>query len=153
KYSKKIFIIHGHDESMKESVARLLEKLGLEPIILHEQPNEGKTIIEKFEKHSEVGFAIALFSPDDKGFSVKDGEENVKTRARQNVILETGYFFGRLGRNRVIILFKEDENFEFPTDYQGVIYISFDKNEAWKLNIIKEMNSQGYNLDANLLLK
>ncbi len=151
-YSERVFIIHGHDEGMKESVARLLEKLGLEPVILHEEPNEGKTIIEKFEKYSDVGFAIALFSPDDRGYSIKEGKGSIKPRARQNVIIETGYFFGKLGRNKVAILYKEQEDFEFPTDYEGVIYIPYDSKDAWKLEILKEMSSQGYSLDANLLI-
>lgn len=151
-YNRKVFIIHGHDEEMKNSVARTIEKLGLEPIILHEKPSEGNTVIEKFEKHSDVGFAIALLSTDDKGYSIADGPKKAKSRARQNVILETGFFLGSLGRKNVILLYREHDNFEFPSDYQGVIYIPYDKAEAWKLNIIREMNSQGFSLDANLLL-
>ena len=150
--NRKVFIIHGHDEEMENSVARTIEKLGLEPIILHEKPSEGNTVIEKFEKHSDVGFAIALLSPDDKGYSIEDESEKAKFRARQNVILETGFFIGSLGRKNVILLYKEHDNFEFPSDYQGVIYIPYDKAEAWKLNIIREMNSQGFSLDANLIL-
>jgi len=151
-YRKRIFIIHGHDEGMKGSVARVLEKLGLEPIILHEQASEGKTIIEKFEKYSDVGFAIALLSPDDMGYSIKEGKKNSKARARQNVIFETGYFIGKLDRNRVILLHKEESDFEFPSDYLGIIYIPYDDKEAWKFKILKELNSQGYLLDANLLI-
>ncbi len=69
--STSIFIVHGHDNAMKLDVARMLSKLGLEPIILHEQPDSGQTIIEKFERHSDVDFAIILLSPDDMAFLAK----------------------------------------------------------------------------------
>ena len=61
---------------MKLAVARTLEKLGLDAIILHEQPNLGKTIIEKFSDHADVSFAVVLLSPDDMGYSQKDGSES-----------------------------------------------------------------------------
>ena len=129
-YSRRVFIIHRHNEDMKVFVASALEKLGLESIILHKQANEGKIIIEKFEKYSDVGFAIALLSSDDMGYSIKEGKENIKPRARQNIIIETGYFIGKLGRNRVALLHKERKDFEFPSDYQGIIYIPYDSKEA-----------------------
>ena len=65
--SKDIFIVHGRDNAVKEEVARFIDKLGLHPIILHEKPDRGKTIIEKFEHHSDVGFAVVLLTPDDVG--------------------------------------------------------------------------------------
>lgn len=99
--ARKIFIVHGHDEGAREAVARYVERLGFEPIILHEQASQGRTIIEKIEAHSDVGFAIVLLTPDD--FGGRKGEE-AKDRARQNVLLELGYFVGRLGRARVCAL-------------------------------------------------
>ena len=90
--SKKVFIVHGHDEAAKESVARFLEKLKLEPIILHEQPNSGRTLIEKFEVYADVGFAVVLLTPDDVGSPASEARAgSMKHRARQNVILELGY--------------------------------------------------------------
>ena len=100
KSPNKIFVIHGHDESARETVARFLEKLALEPIILHEQPNKGRTIIEKFEDYADVGFAVVLLTPDDVG-AIKDREADLRPRARQNVVFEFGYFIGKLGRERV----------------------------------------------------
>ncbi len=143
----KVFIIHGHDESLKQEVARFIEKIGLEAVILHEQANKGKTIIEKFEDSSDVGFAIALLTPDDKVVRVRDDEEVTFFRARQNVIFEMGYFIGAIGRERVFPLVKGD-NIEIPSDYSGVVYT---KHEAgsWKLELIKELKSVGYNCDAN----
>lgn len=98
--TNKIFIVHGHNNQIKSEVARVLEKLNLDPIILHEQADNGMTIIEKFEQHSnDVNFAIILLTADDFG-NVKT-EENTKPRARQNVIFEMGYFYAKLGRKNV----------------------------------------------------
>ncbi len=95
--SRKISVVHGHDNEAKETTARFLEKLKLEPIILHEQPSGGSTIIEKFEMYSgEVGFAVILLTPDDVGSTAED-TSNLRKRARQNVIMELGYFMGKLG--------------------------------------------------------
>jgi len=109
----KIFIVHGHNEAMKQSVARVIEKLELEPIILHEKSNQGQTIIEKFMSNSNVGFAIILLSADDIGYSKKDGEKSAKERARQNVVFELGFFTAKLGRKRVIALVEKSETFDF----------------------------------------
>ncbi|MCD4843294.1 MAG: nucleotide-binding protein [Methanosarcinales archaeon] len=147
----KIFIVHGHDEEMKQTVARTLEKLDLEPIILHEQPNRGRTIIEKFEASSEkISFAIVLLSPDDKGCKANNFPDSVKLRARQNVILELGYFIGKLGRTKVLVLFKDEIDFEHPSDFVGALYTPF--NKGWELEMVKELQSCGYDVDANRLI-
>jgi predicted nucleotide-binding protein len=149
--TNKVFIVHGHNEEMKQTVARTVEKLGLESIILHEQANQGKTIIEKFEKHSyEASFAIVLLSSDDKGCTVNYFPAAAKFRARQNVILELGYFIGKLGRERVLVIYKESKDFELPSDITGVLYISYDKN--WKFELVKELQACGYKVDANKIL-
>lgn len=150
--NNKIFVVHGHDTEMEVIVARTLDKLGLEPVILHEQPNRGRAIIEKFEDCSEtISFAIILLSPDDKGGEANTFPKSAKLRARQNVILELGYFIGKLGRNRVLVLFKDENDFEHPSDFVGVLYTPF-KN-GWELEMVQELQSCGYNVDANRLLK
>ena len=132
--TNKCFLIHGHNEVLKLEVARLVEKeLGIEVKILHEQLNKGRTVIEKFEANSIVDFAIALWTYDDEG--TKKGEKELKPRARQNVILETGYFFGQLGRSKVIVLNAPD--IEIPSDYSGMVYIPLDGN--WKYDLISEI--------------
>lgn len=153
-YSNKVFIVHGHDVEMKEAVARILERLELEPIILHEQPNKGRTIIEKFTDHSDVGFAIVLLSPDDLGCTARDYPDDIKHRARQNVILELGFFLGKLGRSNVLPLYKrvEGKDFELPSDYDGVIYTEYDKSDAWHGKLVKELRASGYKVDANKIL-
>ena len=147
--TNKIFIIHGRDNEIKETVARFLQRLDLEPVILHERSNQGRTIIEKFEQHAQVGFAIALLTPDDAG-ALQEDMEHLKPRARQNVIFEFGYFIGRLGRNHVCALTKGDV--EIPSDYAGVIYIPLDDAGGWKMKLIKELKIAGIAVDANRAL-
>lgn len=144
--SKRIFVVHGHDEGTKEAVARYLAKLTLSPIILHEQPNQGKTIIEKFESHSDVAFAIVLLTPDDIGHT-KDDASKASPRARQNVVLEMGFFMGTLGRSHVCVLYKE--GVEIPSDYHGVAYIPLDAGGAWRLLVAREIKSAGIDIDIN----
>jgi predicted nucleotide-binding protein len=147
--SKDIFVIHGHDSGAKEEVARYLTKLGLNPIILHEQANQGRTIIEKFESYALVPYAIAIFTPDDVGASVNN-KDNLHPRARQNVLFEFGYFIGKLGRKFVCGLVKE--GIEIPSDYSGVLYIPFDNSGSWKFHLVKELKAAGFDVDANLAL-
>ncbi|MBU4220826.1 MAG: nucleotide-binding protein [Euryarchaeota archaeon] len=150
--NKKVFIVHGHDKEMKQAVARVLEKLDLEPIILHEEPNKGRTVIEKVEDCSEdTQFAIVLLSPDDRGCKVNNFPKSAKLRARQNVILEMGYFIGKLGRNNVLGIVKEENDFERPSDIFGILFTPF--KTGWELEMVKELQSCGYNVDANKLLK
>jgi predicted nucleotide-binding protein len=143
-----VFIVHGHSNEVKINVARTLEKLGLNPIILHEQANSGKTIIEKFEEHSNVGFAIILLTDDDLGKAKKD--ENLNSRARQNVILELGYFIGKLGRNRVCPLYTK--GVELPSDLYGLLYLEIDSSEYWKISLAKELKAAGYDIDVNKII-
>ena len=141
----KIFIVHGHDGELKQSVARIIEKQGIEAIILSEQANKGRTIIEKFEDYSDVGGAICLFTADDYGRAKKDEADN--TRARQNVVLETGYFMGKLGRDHVVLL--ADKGIEMPSDLSGVVYTD---TGSWQFALLKEMDAMGYKVDLNKLL-
>jgi predicted nucleotide-binding protein len=145
--SNRIFIVHGRNNELKETTARFLEKLGLTPIILHEQLNHGKTIIEKFEDYSDVGFAIVLMTPDDMGYFTE--ENTPKCRARQNVVFELGYFIGKLGRTNVAAIIKGD--IEIPTDISGVLYIGVDNSDAWKMMLAKEIKGAGYSIDLNKL--
>jgi predicted nucleotide-binding protein len=147
--TKKVFVVHGHDEEAKLAVARFLEKLRLEAVILSERPNEGRTIIEKFEKNSEVGFAIVLLTPDDLGHK-KDCPDQIRPRARQNVILELGYFVGRLSRSRVCALYKG--SVEMPSDFHGVIYLPMDDGAGWKLKLASELKQAGIEIDLNLAI-
>lgn len=145
----KVFIVHGRDNEAKQEVARFIEKIGLEPIILHEQSSGGMTIIEKIEKYTDVGFGIVLYTPCDKGYE-KDSADTIKSRARQNVVFEHGFLIAKLGRNNVCALVKDD--IEKPNDISGIVYISFDSNGGWKVPLAKEMKSSGYEIDFNLFM-
>lgn len=146
--NNKVFIVHGHDENTLNKVARLIEQLGLEAIILHEQANRGKTIIEKIEAHSDVGFAVVLLTPDDLGKA--HSAEDLLPRARQNVILELGYFMGKIGRERVCAL--KTDNLEIPSDYIGVVWTNLDPAGAWKFLLAKELKEVGYSINTSKLL-
>jgi predicted nucleotide-binding protein len=148
--SKRVFVVHGHDEEAKQTTARFLEHIGLEPIILHEQPNSGRTIIEKFELHADVGFAVVLLTPDDVAHPA-NAPTKVSSRARQNVILELGYFVGRLTRRRVCAMYKP--GVEIPSDYQGVGYVELDPAGGWRTKLAQELVEAGYSINLEALLK
>jgi predicted nucleotide-binding protein len=140
--TRKVFIVHGHDNAPRDAVARFLEKIGFEAIILDEQVNKGSTIIEKFEANSDVGFAVVLLTPDDIG-GPKAGAHAY--RVRQNVILEWGYFIGRLGRKKVCALKKSDV--ELPSDIIGIAWQPFDEHGAWKGKLAKELEEANFEID------
>lgn len=148
--SNRVFVVHGHDNEMKQAVARTVERLGLEAVILHEKPNRGQTLIEKIERYSDVDFAVVLLSPDDVGYAVNDGQEAASPRARQNVILELGYFAGKLGRESVVALHRG--SIEFPSDYDGVLYTPYDGDSgAWRSELVAELRESGYEVSADNL--
>lgn len=143
-----VFVVHGHDHLVLQQAARLLEQLGLTPIVLFEETSRGRTIIEKLEQHSACSAALVLLTPDDVGAHA-GGAETLLPRARQNVVLELGYFLGVLGRERVVVLYSE--GVELPSDYTGVEYIRFDTEGAWKLRVARELAAAGLALDLNKL--
>jgi len=140
--SNKIFIVHGHDNEAKAKMEAFIRKIDFDPIILSEQASGGRTIIEKIEKYTDVGFGIVLYTPCDK---TSEG----KLRARQNVLLEHGFLMGKLGRAKVCALVKGDV--EKPSDIDGIVYIDMDDKNAWELRVVKELQAAGYDADANKL--
>lgn len=146
--TRRVFIVHGHDEAAREAVARFMERIDFDVVILHERANQGQTVIEKFEANADVGFAIVLLTPDDVG-----GKEAgaLRPRARQNVVLELGYFIGRLGRRRVMALRKGD--LEFPSDILGIVAEPIDEHGAWKQRLAKELANAGYDIDWNKAMR
>lgn len=142
---RKVFIVHGHDTGARETVARFLEKLSFQAIILQEQANQGQTVIEKIESHGDVGFAIVLLTPDDVGG--KEGGTH-RPRPRQNVVAEFGYFIGRLGRARVCALATTD-TMELPTDFAGVVWQLLDAGGGWKNALCRELQAAGFKIDGS----
>ena len=147
KHGHKIFLVHGHDELALQQTARFLEKLHQEVVVLREQPNQGRTIVEKFEEYADVGFAIVLLTADDRGGSKASDLTTLHYRARQNVVFELGYFNGRLGRSRVCALYQP--GVEIPSDYAGVLYVELDDRGAWRLQLAKELRAAGLSVDMN----
>lgn len=141
----KVFIVHGRDDLAKEQVARFLENLGLEAIILHEQSDGGQTIIEKLESNTDVGFAVVLYTACDVG-KYKD-DESLQGRARQNVVFEHGYLIAKIGRKNVLALVKE--SVERPSDISGVVYTAMDSGGAWKTKLANELKSSNFDVDMN----
>ena len=141
--SKDVFIVHGHDSLAKAEVARVIERAGLNAVILHEKPNAGRTIIEKFEAHGgSSGFAVVLLTPDDVG---GPNRGDLRPRARQNVIGEMFWFAGKLGRGRICALKKGD--LEIPTDFAGIVYTDMDDRGTWKAKLLQELETAGYEVD------
>lgn len=150
KASEKVFTVHGHDEAAKHAVARFIERLGLEAIILDEQSGGLQAIIDKFEEQAEnIVFAIILLTPDDVG-AAKVEQNELQPRARQNVILELGYFIGKLDRNQICLLYKGDV--ELPSDIRGLSYVLMDDHDGWQLKLAREMKRAKLPIDANKLL-
>ena len=150
--SNKVFVVHGHDATLKTDVERFLHEIGMEPIVLHRQPDQGQTIIEKFEQHSDVGYAFVLLTPDEVAYpynqdALPDNERSKEARARPNVIFEFGYFAGKLGRERVCCLLKE--GVEVPTDLSGLIYKKINGSiDSQAYSIILELKAAGYKIQV-----
>lgn len=147
--SNRVFIVHGHDGEARETVARFLSSIGFEPIILNEQANKGRTIIEKVEANADVGFAVVLLTPDDIG-RAKNATE-LEPRARQNVLLELGYFMARLGRDKVCALRRGEVS--IPSDFAGVVWEAMDDAGAWRQKLGRELQAAGHQVDWNRVMR
>lgn len=145
-----VFVVHGHDHGVKEAVARFIEKLGAKVVVLHEQSDRGQTVIEKFEHHSDVSYAVVLLTADDRGGQRSASYEEQRPRARQNVILELGFFLAQLGRSRVGVI--HEPGVEIPSDYSGVLYIPLDEAGAWRFLLARELRAAGLDVDLNRAL-
>ena len=142
--TNKVFLVHGRDQGAMHEVARYLERLGLEVVILHERPNGGRTLISKFrEESADIGFAIVLMTPDDVGHLKDEGQPAL--RARQNVVFELGFFIGKLGPERVCALVAG--HLEKPSDFEAVIYVTFGPNTGWRTEVARELRAAGIPFD------
>ena len=140
--SRQVFVVHGHDDIAKLEMVAFIENLGLEPIVLHQQASSGRTIIEKIEHYSNVGFGVVLYTPCDVG--AKFGALTSSYRARQNVVFEHGFLIGKIGRPRVAAVVKG--HVETPNDISGVVYIQLDKEGTWKAGLRREMRAAGFDV-------
>lgn len=135
--SKSVFIIHGRNLEPAREIRSILTQIGLNPIILHEQPIISRTVVEKLEKYSDVGYAVVILSRDEAMPPRK------LFRTQQNVLVELGYFMGLLGRDRVLVLLQK--GVEVPSDIEGILYISFnDSLDEVRAEILSELKVAGY---------
>lgn len=148
-----IFILHGRDEARKQALARFLERAtNLRVVILHEEADRGRTIIEKLEDvAAEAAFAVALLTGDDVGRLREAERKEERLRARQNVILEAGYFMATLGRDKVALLY--EEGVELPSDMGGLLYTPLDAAGAWKMSLTQELREADVDIDTDALLR
>lgn len=153
KKNNKVFVVYGHDMTARTQLEAMLRRWDMEPLILDQLPSLGNTVIEKLEEYTkQVEFGIVLATPDDVGYAAESGSEKAKCRVRQNVVLELGMLLASIGRNKVAILLKTKDDFEKPSDIDGLIYIPFEKNvEEAKLSLAKEMEKHHYKLDISKL--
>ena len=148
-FNNKVFVVYGHDKKAKTDLNDLLQAWGLEPLMIDNLPTQGRTIIEQLEKYiPQANFGIVLATPDDIGYA-KDFESQKKFRARQNVVLELGMLLSKLGRSRVAVIIKKDNELERPSDIDGIMYCPYTENILEISNkLAQELKSHGYNLIA-----
>jgi len=145
-HKKNILIVHGRNDGVKDKVANFISKLGIEPIILNEQLNRGRTLLEKLEEYSDIKAAIIIFTNDDIGNNNNDSE--YEKRARQNLIFEAGYFHGKLGNKNMIVI--AEQGVMLPSVLEGYTYFKMDREEKWKEDIAKKLKSmKRYNIDIS----
>lgn len=146
---ERVFVVHGRDEGAKLRLVRFLEKVGLEPVVLHEKPGGGRPMIEKFSDYADVAFAIVLLTPDDEGRLAEESQP-LRPRARQNVLVELGFFLGKLGTSRVCALC--GPTVDVPSDFEGLLRIRMDDADAWQLPLARELKHAGLRVDLNAAL-
>lgn len=149
---RRIIVASGTDEALK-TVTGTLIKIGLAPIVMNEEPSQGKKIVERFSDYADVGFAVVLLSPE--VYVYPKGEEATKRQraTKQDVILMLGFLVGRLGKDKVLVLYRETPNFALPKDFEGIKFTALDERGSWILALIRELTNCGYSVDAARFIK
>ncbi len=149
---RRIIVVSGTDENMKQTITGALRKLGLAAVVMSEEPSQGKKIVDRFADYADVGFALVLLSPD--VYVYPKGEEATKRERipKQDVTLMFGFLLGKLGKNKVLAFYRESPNFAFPIDFEGVKFTALDDRDSWKLALIRELTNCGYTVDSERLL-
>jgi len=150
---RRIIVVSGTDEKMKQTITGALRKLGLGTIVMSEEPSQGKKIVNRFADYDDVEFAVVLLSPD--LYVYPKGEEATKRKRvpKQDVILMFGFLLGKLGKDKVLAFYRESPNFVFPIEFEGVKFTAIDDRDSWKLALIRELTSCGYTVDAERMLR
>jgi len=150
---RRVFVVCGTDSEMKQTITNALTKLKIVPVVMCEEPSQGKKIVERFADYEDIGFAVILLSPDDSVYIKDESPIKRKLRPRQDVVFELGFLLGKLGKSNVLVFFRECANFEIPTDFEGIKVTAFDDRESWKLALLRELTNCGYSVDAERILK
>ena len=150
---RRVFVVCGTDGEMKQAVTNALTKLRLVPIVMCEEPSQGRKIVERFQDYADIGFAVVLLSPDDFAYSKDESPTRRKLRPRQDVVFELGFLLGKLGKGNLLVFCREFIDFEGPTDFEGMKVTAFDDRDSWKFALMRELTDCGYNVDANRILK
>ncbi len=151
--NRRVFVISGSDEEMKKAVTKALTKLWLTPIVLCEEPGHGKKIVDQSADYADVNFVVVLLSPDEYAYAKTDEHSKRKLRPQQDVIFELGFVLGKLGKDKVMVLFRESDTFEVPTIFASLKVTAFDDRDSWKLALLRELASSGYVVDGDRILK
>jgi predicted nucleotide-binding protein len=139
---------------MNQALNVALTKLSLIPLVLCEEPSQGKKIVENFSRdYADVAFAVVLLSPDDFGYAKNEAATKRKLRPKQDVVFELGFLLGSLGKGNVLVFFRECANFEIPVDFEGIKVTAFDDRDSWKLALIRELSNCGLVVDCDRILK
>jgi predicted nucleotide-binding protein len=150
---RRIFVVCGTDGEMKQAVTNALTKLRLVPLVMCEEPSQGRKIVERFQEYDDVGFAVVLLSPDDSVYVKDEPPTKRKLRPRQDIVFEFGFLLGKLGKGNVLVFFRECPNFEIPTDFEGIKFTAFDDRDSWKLALIRELSKYGLVVEGDRILK
>ena len=150
---RRIIVVSGTDEIMKQIITGALRKLGLSAIVMSEEPGQGRKIVDRFPEYTDVGFAVVLLSPD--VYVYPKGEEATKRERipKQEVTLIFGFLLGKLGKDKVLAFYRESPNFAFPIEFEGIKFTALDDRDSWKLALIRELTNSGYTVDAERLLR
>lgn len=146
--SRRVFVVSNADEEMKQAVTKTLSKLLLVPVVSREEPGHCRRIVEQPAEYEDVGFAVVLLSPDDYAYAKTDEPSKRRLRPNQEVVFELGYLLGKLGKEKVLVLFRETANFELPSCFENLKVTAFDDRGSWKLSLTRELAKNGYNIDA-----
>jgi predicted nucleotide-binding protein len=153
---RRILIVSGTDDAMKKALTKALGKLLLVPVVLCEEPGHGRKIVERFTiDYADVGLAVVLLSPDDYVYAKTDQPTKRKLKPRQDVIFELGYLIGKMGKEKVLVLYRECENgeFEVNTDFEDLNTSPFDTLDSWKLALLRALADSGYQVESDRILK
>ncbi|XHH07940.1 MAG: TIR domain-containing protein [Candidatus Bathyarchaeia archaeon] len=151
--SRRVFVVSGGDGEMQQAVTKALTKLGLAPIVSCEDPGHCRKIVEQAVDYDDVNFAVVLLSPDDYAYAKAGESTKRRLRPQQETVFELGFLLGRMGKDKMLILFREAENFEAPSVFSCLRATAFDDRGSWKLALLRELGRNGYVVDGDRILK